>query len=124
MYVSVIKVITLWIKASPLGEGLLKQVAIACLKSLESPSFIYSMVHVVAHHVLSYFREPMKRLQGISPEELVAIHSNTDELTAAAGVWEQGGGIVISCTYILHGKKMDRPYVRTELKKSPRKKRP
>ena len=42
---------------------------------------------------------------------------------AEEGVWVQGGGIVNPCMYILHGRKMDRPYVRGELKKSARKKR-
>ena len=56
------------------------------------------------------------------------IQSMTCEVTgrtraAEGGVWVQGGGIVIPCTYILKGKKIDRPYVRCELKGSARKKR-
>ena len=70
-----------------------KKNALAHLKSLETFLYIYSMV--VLYRVLSYFREPMKRLQGISQDlssglrmindcqkEIVAIHNNTDELIA------------------------------------------
>ena len=159
--ISVIKAITLWIRASPKREGLLKQVcerqqqagaahgspllnvcitrwvenidgwqrfmqchpylvelceviiygsrhyamfsdgfsaddkkdAVAHLKSLESFSFIYAMV--VLHRTLSYVREPIKRLQGVSQDlysglmmiedcqkELLSIRFNADELTA------------------------------------------
>ena len=42
---------------------------------------------------------------------------------AAEGVWVQGGGIVIPCTYILMGKKLGKPSVREKLKKWARKKR-
>ena len=38
----------------------------------------------------------------------------TGRSRAAEGVWVQGGEIVIPCTYYLHGKKMDRPYVRSK----------
>ena len=31
---------------------------------------------------------------------------------AEEGVWVQGGGIVISCNYILYGKKEDKVYIR------------
>ena len=67
--------------------------ALAYLKSLETFSFIYSMVAL--YRVLSYFREPMKTLQGISQDlssdlrlikdcqkELVTIRNNTDELSS------------------------------------------
>ena len=39
--------------------------------------------------------------------------------TAEEGVWMQGSGIVIPCTYmcVLCGKKIDREHVRSELKK-------
>jgi hypothetical protein len=70
-----------------------KKNALAHLKSLETFSFIYSVV--VLYRVLSYFREPMKRLQGISQDlssglrmikdcqkDIVAIRNDTDELTA------------------------------------------
>ena len=53
----------------------------------------------------------------------VKIQSMTCEVTgrtraAEGGVWMQGGGIVIPCTYTLKGKKIDRPYVWRELKSS------
>lgn len=40
---------------------------------------------------------------------------------AEEGVRVQDGGIVISCMCILYGKKLDRPHVRSELKKNCRK---
>ena len=70
-----------------------KKNALAHLKSLESFSFIYALV--VLHRALSYFRQPMKMLQGISQDlhsglkkiedcqkELVTIRGNNDEMTA------------------------------------------
>ena len=42
---------------------------------------------------------------------------------AEEGVWVQGGGIVIPCTYILYGKKVDKVYVRKEMRKKSRSKR-
>ena len=56
------------------------------------------------------------------------ILSMTSEVTglskaAEEGVWVQGGGIVIPCTYVLRGKKLDRSHVRSELRKNCRKKR-
>ena len=53
----------------------------------------------------------------------VSNHCQCQSRAAEEEVWVQGGGIVIPCMYILHGRKMDRPYVRGELKKSARKKR-
>lgn len=68
-----------------------KKNALAHLKSLESFSFIYSLV--VLYHVLPYFKEPMTLLQGISKDltsglklikecqqELVAIRSDAHQL--------------------------------------------
>ena len=70
-----------------------KKNALAHLKSLESFSFLYALV--VLHRALSYFRQPMKMLQGISQDlhsglkmiedcqkELVTIRGDDDELTA------------------------------------------
>ena len=37
---------------------------------------------------------------------------------AEEGVWVQGGGIVIPCTYILYGKKEDKVYIRKEMRKN------
>ena len=54
------------------------------------------------------------------------VHEMCDyQLSKAAeeGVWVQGGGIVIPCTYILYGKQLDRPHVSSELKKNSIKKR-
>ena len=48
-----------------------KNAAAAHLKSFESFSFIYAMV--VLHRFLSYFREPIKRLQGISQDMCSAL---------------------------------------------------
>ena len=42
---------------------------------------------------------------------------------AEEGVWAQGGGRVIPCMYVLRGKKLDRPHVRSKLRKNCRKKR-
>ena len=70
-----------------------KRNAQAHLKSLESFPFIYALV--VLHRVLSYFREPMKKLQGISQDlcsglkliaeckdELAKVRGKEDELKA------------------------------------------
>ena len=43
--------------------------------------------------------------------------------TAEEGVWVQGSGIVIPCTYVLYRKKVDRANTKDELRKSCRKKR-
>ena len=40
---------------------------------------------------------------------------------AAGGVWVQGGGLVIPCTYILLGKKLNKPTIRSKLKRRARK---
>lgn len=42
---------------------------------------------------------------------------------ASEGVWVQGGGVVIPFTYILLGKKMNKPLVRNKLRSESRKKR-
>ena len=42
---------------------------------------------------------------------------------ASEGVWVQGGGVVIPCTYILLGKKLNKPFVRSKLKEKAKKKR-
>lgn len=40
---------------------------------------------------------------------------------ASEGVWVQGGGVVIPCTYILLGKKLNKPVVRSKLKRRAKK---
>ena len=57
--------------------------------------------------------------------EVQAIKCEVTGLSKAAdeGVWVQGGGVVIPCTYILLGKKVNKPVVRIKLKEKARKKR-
>ena len=61
----------------------------------------------------------------LSSGEILSMKCAITGLSKAAeeGVWVQGGGIVIPCTYILYGKQLDRPHVRSERKKNSRKKR-
>ena len=61
----------------------------------------------------------------LSSGEILSMKCAITGLSKAAeeGVWVQGGGIVIPCTYILYGKQLDRLHVRSELKKNSRKKR-
>ena len=42
---------------------------------------------------------------------------------ASEGVWVQGGGVVISCNYILLGRKVNKPFVRGKLREKAKKKR-
>ena len=50
---------------------------------------------------------------------IVSMKCNVAGVSRAAdqAVWVPGGGIVIACTYILFGKKMDKFHVRSELQK-------
>ena len=52
----------------------------------------------------------------LSSGEILSMKCAITGLSKAAeeGVWVQGGGIVIPCTYILYGKKLDRPHARQE----------